>query len=73
MMRGQEYGDVQHLARQDELIDMTTFSAVRASVPLLRAASSGYRGARHEFPDRPICCTAQPCESGWPGGHRYGL
>jgi hypothetical protein len=74
MMRGQEYGDVQHLVRQDELIDMTTFSAVGAGVPLIGApASSGYRGARHEFPDRPMCCTAQPCESGRPGGHRYGL
>jgi hypothetical protein len=65
---------VQHLARQDELIDMTTFSAVRASVPLIRAsASSGYPGARHEFLDWRICRPAQRCETGRPRGQRYGM
>ena len=65
---------MQYLAREDELIDMTTCSAVRASVPLVRASAfSACPGVRHEFSGRRIRCTAQPWETGRLSGHRYGL
>ena len=65
---------MQHLAREDELIEMTTYSPVRTSVPLVRApAFSACPGVRHEASGRRIRCTAQPCETDRLSGHRYGL
>jgi len=67
----QVWGD---LAREDELIEMTTCSAVRASVPLVRASAfSACPGVRHEFSGWRIRYPAQPCEIGRLSGHRYRL